>query len=176
MSTVHHHRQRHASPNGAVSTWAATLIVVVTLVIGVIWSVMAGSVGVPLVVLFGFGTLAAVYFVELPGLFVTVMQLPVLFALATVTAGWFITRQSSHGNMSKTALLTSFFPLAQLFPFLALIVLGAALLAWAKLRLAKIELRHRFRKAQRSRPPRRPDWVATRAQIDAQRGFPPRRS
>ncbi|STC76656.1 DNA helicase [Corynebacterium minutissimum] len=113
-------------------TVRALFVALVVVLVAMAVSGVLGRVGLPFALIFGLGSLAVTWLVETRGLYMTVISLPLLYAVGTVGAG-FITSTTAlpegASPFSKTALLTSAFPLVQHFPVLIVTVLACALLA-----------------------------------------------
>lgn len=110
----------------------ALLLALVVVLVAMAVSCALGRVGLAFALIFGLGSLAVTWLVEARGLYMTVITLPLLYAVGAVGAG-FINSASAlpegASPFSKTALLTSAFPLIQHFPVLIVTVLACALLA-----------------------------------------------
>lgn len=110
----------------------ALLAALVVVLVAMAVSGVLGRVGLEFALIFGLGSLAVTWLVETRGLYMTVITLPLLYAVGAVGAG-FINSASAlpegASPFSKTALLTSAFPLIQHFPVLIVTVLACALLA-----------------------------------------------
>ncbi|MFK3621094.1 DUF6542 domain-containing protein [Corynebacterium hesseae] len=140
--------RRRPPRRGMPLTRALLLALVVTLVALTVSGVL-GSVGLPFALIFGLGSLAVTWLVETRGLYMLVISLPLLYALGTVGGG-FISSTSAlpegASPFSKTALLTTAFPLLQHFPVLIVTVIACALLA--VLRLWRSDNRAKSREAE----------------------------
>lgn len=110
----------------------ALLVALLVALVAMAVSGVLGRVGLAFALIFGLGSLAVTWLVETRGLYMTVITLPLLYAVGAVGAG-FINSASAlpegASPFSKTALLTSAFPLIQHFPVLIVTVLACALLA-----------------------------------------------
>ncbi|MCG7230294.1 DUF6542 domain-containing protein [Corynebacterium minutissimum] len=125
-------KNRRRPPRRGMPTVRALLVALVVVLVAMAVSGVLGRVGLPFALIFGLGSLAVTWLVETRGLYMTVISLPLLYAVGTVGAG-FITSTAAlpegASPFSKTALLTSAFPLVQHFPVLIVTVLACALLA-----------------------------------------------
>ena len=113
-------------------TVRALLVALVVVLVAMAVSGVLGRVGLPFALIFGLGSLAVTWLVETRGLYMTVISVPLLYALGTVGAGFINSTAAlpeGASPFSKTALLTSAFPLVQHFPVLIVTVLACALLA-----------------------------------------------
>ena len=114
----------------------ALLVALVVTLVALAVSGVLGSVGLPFALIFGLGSLAVTWLVETRGLYMTVISLPLLYALGTVGGGFLnSTAELPEGAspFSKTAILTTAFPLLQHFPVLIVTVVACALLAVLRL-------------------------------------------
>lgn len=132
----------------------ALLVALVVALVAMAVSGVMGSVGIAFALIFGIGSLAATWLVETRGLYMLVISLPLFYAVATAGAG-FINSASSlpegASPFSKTALLTSFFPVVQHFPVLIVTVLACALLAVIRLWGSSAQSKNRQAEAQKKR-------------------------
>lgn len=146
---------KHRSSRGfGLPIIGAVAIVCAGLVTGAILSMLMAQIGWPFAIIFGLVALIAVLAVEIRGLFVTVASLPLLFGIATVITGWLVTRAQAADNaapFSRTAIITSVFPLVQLFPVLMTVTIAAALIAVVRLMLRNRGDKSKEEKAQVSR-------------------------
>ncbi|APT84456.1 hypothetical protein CAQU_04550 [Corynebacterium aquilae DSM 44791] len=114
-------------------TWSVTSIQAAALMTGLVFSVVTKELSVGYLVAFALGALATTLLVEARGLFVTVAQIPLLFAVFTPVAGWFVqdvtSPEGAPKDFSTTGLLAAVFPVATFFPVLAAVTVGCAVLA-----------------------------------------------
>lgn len=129
-------------------------------------SLAGGAIGAAYLLCFTVAGILVALITEARGLFLTVASLPLLFGVITPVSSWLI-NQSEAGsaqNFSITAVATSIYPLAQFFPVLISVTLGAA--AIAVLRLWLLGRRNQAR-AKAVRQARRRDAEAERRNRDA---------
>ncbi|MGD7001752.1 DUF6542 domain-containing protein [Corynebacterium halotolerans] len=152
-----------------IPTWSGPAIVFAALVTGCLLSLGAGSLGPAYLTCFAVAGVLVALIVEGRGLFLTVASLPLLFGVITPFSSWVINRLASTSSQgfSTTSVITAVFPLAEFFPVLISITLGAAVIAL--LRLWLLNRRNRV-VASRAREARRRDQEAERRnQITATR-------
>lgn len=109
---------------------------VVSLLVGVLLSVLSGSMGLAYALLFACGAVAAVGLVELRGLFLTVASIPTLFAGATLAGGWglaYLAAPDGAEPFNRTTLVTAAYPLIEEFPLLIIVTLLVLTLAVLRL-------------------------------------------
>lgn len=116
-------------------------------------SVAMGTIGAGYLACFAIAGIAVALFVELRGLFLSVAALPLLFALLTPVASWFVsqTLAGSSPGFSATTVITAIFPLLQFFPLLFIVTLGAAAIAFLRLWLFNRREKDREQAAQKAR-------------------------
>lgn len=130
------HAPARALSAAGLPTWTGPTIVVASLLVGVLLSVLSGSMGVAYALLFACGAVAAVGLVELRGLFLTVAAIPTLFAGATLTGGWalaYLAAPDGAAPFNRTTLVTAAYPLIEKFPLLIIVSLLALTLAVVRL-------------------------------------------
>lgn len=133
---------------------SSVAIVCAALATGAILSMLMANIGWQYGVIFAIAAIAVAFFVEVRGLFLTVASLPLLFGIATVITGWLVTRAQATDNaapFSRTTLITSVYPLIQLFPLLITVTIATILIAVLRLMLRSRGDRAREEKAQTSR-------------------------
>ncbi|QGU06892.1 hypothetical protein COCCU_04730 [Corynebacterium occultum] len=132
-------RRRNTRPAAAsftgLPTWSGVGIIFAALVTGLLVSVAMGGLGVTYLLCFTVAGIAVALFVELRGLFLSVAVLPLLFGILTPVAAWFVaqTMATAATGFSTTAIVTAIYPLAQFFPVLIVITVGAAVIALLRL-------------------------------------------
>lgn len=113
--------------------WSSTSILLAALITGTLLSLLTQDLGLMYLGCFTLGALITVLMVEPRGLFLTAAQIPFLFGVATPLAALVITGAQSptrgDGKLSKTELITLIFPLAQFFPTLIAVSVGAVIIA-----------------------------------------------
>lgn len=132
-SSTHNSSRRSVHAPAGISLWSGIAIVVAGLLTGAIISLVIADLGWPFLLCFALSALVATVLVEIRGLFLTVACQPLGFGIVTVVTSWLLTRSAAAAGtspFSKTALLTSGFPLLELFPGLiattaAMIIIGA---------------------------------------------------
>lgn len=172
-------RFRTASDLGAVGlpVWSGVAIVIAALATGMLISLFNQEMGALYLTCFAVAAVVVALFTQPRGLFLTVATMPLSFVVFTLATAWLIGRQLSPNvsGTSTTAIITMIYPVFQFFPVLALVVAGAALIAWLRLRLLHRNLArsHRQRQATRRRDAeedRRNRYTATRARRRAGAG------
>lgn len=132
----------------------ALLVALVVTLVALAVSGVVGSVGMPFALIFGLGSLAVTWLVETRGLYMTVISLPLLYAVGTVGSGFINSTAGlpkGASPFSKTAILTTAFPLVQHFPVLIVTVLACALLAVLRLWRSDNHAKSREAEAQEKR-------------------------
>ncbi|MDO5508994.1 MAG: hypothetical protein Q4F64_11750, partial [Corynebacterium casei] len=112
---------------GALPVWTSIAVIVAALATGLIISTITTSVGWPFLICFILGAVAASALVNVRGLFLTVGSIPLLFGIAIFFTSWLVSRASaSEGSpaFSTTILVTSAYPLLEVFPYLAFTLLA----------------------------------------------------
>lgn len=148
-----------------IPTWSGPAIVIASLITGMLLSLASSSLGVAYLVCFVVAGILVALLTEARGLFLTVVSLPLLFGVITPVSAWLIGQlgSSSAQNFSVTAIATSIYPLAQFFPVLISVTLGAT--AIAVLRLWLLNRKNQAR-AKAVRAARRRDAEAERRNRD----------
>lgn len=129
-------KNRRRPPRRGMPLSRALLVALVVTLVALAVSGVLGSVGLPFALIFGLGSLAVTWLVETRGLYMTVISLPLLYALGTVGGGFINSTaglQEGASPFSKTAILTTAYPLLQHFPVLIVTVVACALLAVLRL-------------------------------------------
>ncbi|WP_304411056.1 DUF6542 domain-containing protein [Corynebacterium stationis] len=125
---------------GALPVWTSIAVIMAALVNGLLISSITASVGWPFLICFILGAIAASLIVHVRGLFLTVASIPLLFSIAIFITSWVVSRASAgEGSpmLSATILVTSAYPLLQVFPHLAITLLGCIAIAVFRLYRAK---------------------------------------
>ena len=125
---------------GALPVWTSIAVIMAALVTGLLISSITASVGWPFLICFILGAIAASLIVHVRGLFLTVASIPLLFSIAIFITSWVVSRASAgEGSpmLSATILVTSAYPLLQVFPHLAITLLGCIAIAVFRLYRAK---------------------------------------
>lgn len=145
MSTPPRARGRRTSASlPGLPTWAATLIIIASLVTGLLVSLYFQEVGLPFLLCFAVGAIATTTFVNIRGIFLTVVSQPTLFAIGIFATAWVINRsQASEGTpaFSRATVLTTVFPLVQQFPWVAGVALLSLIIGLLRLWLMRRRLR-----------------------------------
>ena len=129
-------KNRRRPPRRGMPLSRALLVALVVTLVALAVSGILGSVGLPFALIFGLGSLSVTWLVETRGLYMTVISLPLLYALGTVVGGFINSTAGlpeGASPFSKTAILTTAFPLLQHFPVLIVTVVACALLAVLRL-------------------------------------------
>ena len=125
---------------GALPVWTSIAVIMAALVTGLLISSITASVGWPFLICFILGAIAASLIVHVRGLFLTVASIPLLFSIAIFITSWIVSRASAGEDspmLSATILVTSAYPLLQVFPHLAITLLGCIAIAVFRLYRAK---------------------------------------
>lgn len=125
---------------GALPVWTSIAVIVAALATGLIISTITTSVGWPFLICFILGAVAASALVNVRGLFLTVGSIPLLFGIAIFFTSWLVSRASaSEGSpaFSTTILVTSAYPLLEVFPYLAFTLLVCIAIAVFRVYRAK---------------------------------------
>lgn len=125
---------------GALPVWTSIAVIVAALATGLIISTITTSVGWPFLICFVLGAVAASALVNVRGLFLTVGSIPLLFGIAIFFTSWLVSRASaSEGSpaFSTTILVTSAYPLLEVFPYLAFTLLACIAIAIFRVYRAK---------------------------------------
>mgnify|MGYP001039294545 CR=1 FL=1 len=137
-------------------------IILAALITGLLLSLNAQAIGWPFLLCFAVAAIVVALVTDVRGLFLTVASIPLLFGIMTVLTAWIVTRsQAAEGTapFSTTTIVTALFPLAQFFPVLAAVSLGAVAIAllrvWSNGRSRKAAeaaaITHRRRAAEADR-------------------------
>ncbi|MFH0412441.1 DUF6542 domain-containing protein [Corynebacterium sp. L4756] len=121
---------------GALPVWTSIAVIVAALATGLIISTITSSVGWPFLICFILGALAATALVQVRGLFLTVASIPLLFALMMLLTSWLTVRSTqSEGAplFSTTIVVTSAYPLLEVFPHLAFTLVACIIIAVLRL-------------------------------------------
>ena len=125
---------------GALPVWTSIAVIVASLVTGLLISSITASVGWPFLICFILGAIAASLMVHVRGLFLTVASIPLLFSIAIFITSWLVSRASAaEGSplFSATIMVTSAYPLLQVFPHLAITMLVCVAIAVFRVYRAK---------------------------------------
>jgi hypothetical protein len=120
--------------------WTSIAVIVAALATGLIISTITASVGWPFLICFILGAVAASAMVHVRGLFLTVASIPLLFSIAIFITSWLVSRATAADGsplFSTTILVTSAYPLLEVFPQLAITVIICVLIAVFRLYRAK---------------------------------------
>lgn len=105
------------------------------LLTGALISILMGALGWVYLAFLVIGSLLVALVVEERGLFLTVASIPIFYAITVVLAGFFITKANlpeGASSFSKTAIVTSAFPLVQNFLWLLIALVGAGFIGWLR--------------------------------------------
>ncbi|WP_367179080.1 DUF6542 domain-containing protein, partial [uncultured Corynebacterium sp.] len=144
--------------------WGPPLLLLLAGVIGLLFAVPVGNIGLPYLIAFSAAAIAGIILVVPRGLFVTVAQLPLLFTILTPIVAWFTASLADPAvggaldtTPRRTRVITAAYPIIQYFPWIAAVTLIAlAIAVWRYLevtrRNAKVEktTRKEKRKLQRA--------------------------
>ena len=125
---------------GALPVWTSIAVIVAALATGLIISTITASVGWPFLICFILGAVAASAMVHVRGLFLTVASIPLLFSIAIFITSWLVSRATAADGsplFSTTILVTSAYPLLEVFPQLAITVIICVIIAVFRLYRAK---------------------------------------
>src|SRR5699024_11791149 len=127
---------------GALTVWTSIAVSMAALVTGLLISSITASVGWPFLIFFILGAIAASLIVHVRGLFLTVASIPLLFSIAIFITSWVVSRASAgecSPMLSATILVTSACPLLQVFPDLAITLLGCIAIEVLRIYRAKLK-------------------------------------
>ena len=125
---------------GALPVWTSIAVIVAALATGLIISTITASVSWPFLICFILGAVAASAMVHVRGLFLTVASIPLLFSIAIFITSWLVSRATAADGsplFSTTILVTSAYPLLEVFPQLAITVIICVIIAVFRLYRAK---------------------------------------
>lgn len=128
-------------------------------------------VGWPFLILFILSSIISTLLVNPRGLYLTVVSIPILFALFIVLTGWLVNRSElpeGGDPFSATSFIFSVYPLMQVFPALATGFIGAIIIAVVRLQLLKryntqVSRRQLSRRQRAAEDDRRNRRIAQRA-------------
>lgn len=130
-------------------------IIFAALFTGALISLSAGAMSWPLLTLYAVAVIAVTTLVDPKGLFLTVASAPLLFVAALMITGYLMSLDDISGGSvpAKAALLFVGYPVAQFFPLLFTVTVGALLIAVVRIWL--IERRNaairKYESAERNR-------------------------
>ncbi|MCZ9294156.1 DUF6542 domain-containing protein [Corynebacterium meitnerae] len=139
----------HASPRSApaqdttlsgFSLGSGLGILIAALVTGGLISLYTEFIGWPFLAIFALASVVVATFVNPRGLFITVVSIPVLFTfflLFTGTLNAYFSLPEGQTSLGRTSVLVILYPLVQFFPVLAMVTLGALLIAFVRYQLLK---------------------------------------
>lgn len=131
-------RPSGSAPRSGMPVWSGPAILAGGLLLGLIITVAMSGFNWAFTACFALGVLAAVLVVNPRGLLITVLSIPVIFAVMVLLTGWLTAYKSSDtaSLFSRTTLLTGAYPFVERFPTLLILVLAGALIAVMRLWLA----------------------------------------
>ncbi|MDY3127091.1 MAG: DUF6542 domain-containing protein [Corynebacterium sp.] len=132
--------QRAPLTYAAFPVWLSVAVVIASLITGGVISTLTGSISWAFVVIFGLGAIAATLLVEVRGLFLTVAAIPFLIGAGTLITSFAVTSTSGFGSsssLSRTQIITSVYPLLEVFPPLLIISCVCVILALVRISMAK---------------------------------------
>lgn len=132
------HRNRSA-PSG-LPVWTGVGIVFAAFVTALLVAYVLGEINWVYSLIFVAGSVCAALFVQVRGLFMVVVTIPMFYGLATLATGWALTQAtSSEGSepFSRATLITSGFPIIEHFIALATATGAAAIIAIVRIVLAR---------------------------------------
>ena len=139
----------HASPRSApaqdttlsgFSLGSGLGILIAALVTGGLISLYTEVIGWPFLAIFALASVVVATFVNPRGLFITVVSIPALFTfflLLTGTLNAYFALPEGQTSLGRTSVLVILYPLVQFFPVLAMVTLGALLIAFVRYQLLK---------------------------------------
>lgn len=132
---------------GLIPVWAPLLVMAAVFLTGVV----LGGVGTPYLVLFLLTAVICTSLVELRGLFLTVVLLPVYWFVGVTAAGLISDSSGAWGNSRKTALITAAYPAIENFLWLLVAFLLCVVIAVVRQRIdaAALESQRRRERARR---------------------------
>lgn len=152
------------------STGSGVGIIIAALVTGGLLSVYNEAIGWPFLALFAVASLVVVTFVNPRGLFLIVASIPLLytlFLLVTGTLNAYFQLPEGQTSLGRTSALLILYPLVQFFPVMAMVTLGALVIALLRYQLLKrhneeIRQQEQRQRRQASESNRRTQREATR--------------
>lgn len=153
------------------STGSGLAIVIAALLTGGLLSLYNESIGWPYLTLFAVASIVVATFVNPRGLYITVASLPILYTFFTLLTGVLIAYMQlppGQSSLGRGSLLIILYPLAQYFPALLMVTLGALIIALLRHRLLskaneEIRLREERQRRRASESNRRVSREATRS-------------
>lgn len=110
------------------------------LLTGLVISFSQQEISLFYLVIFLIATVTVTMLVEVRGLFLTVVAIPLLFAVMTVISAWTVTRSlAAEGTapFSTTSILTAVYPLTQYFPWLLTVTVICLVIAVLRVSLVR---------------------------------------
>jgi hypothetical protein len=123
---------------GLIPVWAPLLVMVAVVLTGIV----LGSVGTSYTVLFAVSAIVCTALVELRGLFLTVVMLPVYWFFGVTVAGLMGGSSSATGSNFKATLITVAYPAIEKFLWLAVTFIVCLVIAVARQRIDAAVLRN----------------------------------
>jgi hypothetical protein len=123
---------------GLIPVWAPLLVMVAVVLTGIV----LGGVGTSYTVLFAISAIVCTALVELRGLFLTVVMLPVYWFFGVTTAGLLGGSSSAAGSNFKATLITVAYPAIEKFLWLAVTFVICLVLAVARQRIDATVIRN----------------------------------
>lgn len=161
--------------------WLAVVAIAGALMVGLIISAINKDLGWPYLSIFIIASLCVVLFTEARGLAVTITTIPIFFAVFTVLTSWIVTNQNSRTArpFATTTLVSSVYPLAQLFVVLLGVTVTALIIGMVRIwllnkKLAAARQRARAERYRDAENNRANMSVTTKARAQANRVQDPR--
>lgn len=132
---------------GLIPVWAPLLVMVAVVLTGIV----LGGVGTSYVVLFAVSAIVCTALVELRGLFLTVVLLPVYWFFGITGAGLIDASSGTAGSGLRTALITAAYPAIEKFLWLAATFVICAIIGVVRQRIdaAVLQSQHRRERSRR---------------------------
>lgn len=132
---------------GLIPVWAPLLVMVAVVLTGIV----LGGVGTAYIVLFAVSAVVCTALVELRGLFLTVVLLPVYWFFGITGAGLTGGTPTSAGSSPKTTLITAAYPAIEKFLWLAATFVICVIIAVVRQRIdaAVLQSQHRRERSRR---------------------------
>lgn len=157
--------------------WVPPLLLVISGIVGLLFAIPAGSIGLPYLIAFAVAAIGGTMVVVPRGLTITVAQQPVLFTIITPLVSWF-TAEFAHQSVggatattpSTTRLITAAYPVVQYFPWMIMIpLICTAIAIWRYLDLTRVNAKTDRLRRKESRRRAEVDAETTRTATEAHR-------
>ena len=140
--------------------WSTLSILAAAALTGALISLLMNSLGWQFLLIYAIAAITTTLFSEARGIFITIASVPLIYTLGTLISALLVTYSTTPGgNLSRTAVLASVYPILQFFPWLFFVSVLCVIIGVVRLRLlrrqARIqqhqEIRRRRRYAEENR-------------------------